>query len=258
MKQHLYLILFLISMIFSNAAISLSGLGGFKCYGITNIKTPIRISSHNSIECFSLDGKRCISNISSDDECREIVNKNIENLKAVRCTNSDKRSWCILAKNFFHNKWHCPSETGDHISSRINIKTGMSECLSLDGKKCITGKFSERLCVKSQSCIKTKKSIKPLKCGNRCKRSFAFFFFTGRWLCKKDTNINKVIRLGIDGNIECAGNKNKCFDVNLTRNCVKMIRNSKNLLQIKCDNSNWCQKAKSLFFENKTFTLLLG
>ena len=248
MKQNLYLFIFVLSIIYINASISLAGLSGFKCYGTTNIQTPIRISSNNEVECFSLDGKQCISNITSDDECREIVNRNIEKVKVVKCSKSDKRSWCKSAKNFFYNKWHCPSETGDHFSTRINRFTGITECLSLDGKICILGKEAERLCIKSQTCLKTKKSIKPSECEKRCKKSFAFFFYTGRWLCKKDSGLNKIIRLGKEGNIECAGKGVNCLDINSNDNCKKIIENTKRLHAINCNKLGNCIKAESLIF----------
>ena len=74
MKQVQYLILFIIFMMtISNASgtmqVSLTGLSGFRCYGLTNIDSAIRLVN-NVIECLTEDGQDCIRGLNSDQKCR--------------------------------------------------------------------------------------------------------------------------------------------------------------------------------------------
>ena len=192
-----------------NSIYKINELYGFKCYGITKIDTPIRLTSNNEIECLSINGLTCAKNLDNEEKCRQFVKENIYKAKFVRCKNMriiDKKNVCFKAKNFFFKQWKCYNHTGIRAALRINQKTGKVKCLSFNGKTCVQGNNALNLCK-----IHTNLKKIPLTCGKNtmknhrklCNKAFAWYKFTGDWLCKSKTNINTPIRLGPKGKIEC-------------------------------------------------------
>ena len=289
MKQALALfVLNLIVFTFASntGKISLIGLSGFKCYGITNIETPIRMTNNNKIECFSLDGKKCVNQLNSDSKCREFVGKNIGKLIPITCDSSNhKESLCQEARSFFFKKWHCSGETGLNTGIRLNEKSGDVECLSLNGKDCIWGTEGDKICEKIQTSKKIKEMIRPLSCGYNdnklysangyfsneghwCKIGWAYFRYTGRWLCKKHTGLDTPIRLSDQGEVECASSNGRdCYwGMGSNKKCMNLIlQQGNNFKSLECGNKHkhhhggsgysknghWCKHGLNLFYEKK-------
>ena len=172
MKQFQQLALLLLSFIVivnttNTSKISLESLRGFKCYSITNIQTPIRLTNDNKIQCFSLNGSECVKNIDSDKKCLELISKDYRKLIPITCDSSHKNeSWCKEAKFFYFRKWHCFGETGLHTGIRLNKHRGDVECLSFNGRDCVWGKEGDRKCNKVQTSLKSHSKLKPLVCGD--------------------------------------------------------------------------------------------
>jgi len=118
----------------------------------------------------------------------------------------DRRKICHKAKIFFFKQWKCFNQTGIKAAIRLDEKTGKVKCLSLNGRTCLQGNQAINIC---RSHPKLKKI--PLNCGKNtmmrnsdlCKKAFAWFRYTGDWLCKSKTNIDTPIRLDKNGIIEC-------------------------------------------------------
>ena len=291
MKQFQQLALLLLSFIVivnttNTSKISLESLRGFKCYSITNIQTPIRLTNDNKIQCFSLNGSECVKNIDSDKKCLELISKDYRKLIPITCDSSHKNeSWCKEAKFFYFRKWHCFGETGLHTGIRLNKHRGDVECLSFNGRDCVWGKEGDRKCNKVQTSLKSHSKLKPLVCGDHhlriygsngylsnsghwCKVGWAFFKFTGSWLCQKHTGLDTPIRLSNQGEVECASpNGRDCYwGMKSNKKCMNLILfKSDNLKSLKCGsihkrlhgesgynkNSHWCRYGYHLFYEKK-------
>ena len=78
-----------------------------------------------------------------------------------------KNHWCHQGKKFFYDRWHCPSETGLKVAIRLNEQTFRVECLSMNGRRCVTGIRAARLCQKANSCDKFARKVKPRTCTKR-------------------------------------------------------------------------------------------
>ena len=270
-----------ISNSFKIQEISQTGLSGFKCYGQTKIDTPIRIVN-NKIECFSKNGRECTRGLNTDQKCRKFLSRNTANIQTIKIRDQKLSS---KARFFFHTKWHCSSETGISTGIRLNEKSGNIECLSQNGRDCIWGTYGDKMCNKVKTCKQTQASIKPLQCGDIhkrfwgntgynssqrhwCKIGFGFFYATGRWLCKRQTGIHKLIRLSNDGEAECASlDGRKCIEgVRTARQCKNIILSkAARLKTLKCGEEHfriyrksgyftkghWCQKGFNLFYKRR-------
>ena len=285
MKQFQFMILFIIFMMtISNVSntkqVSLTGLSGFKCYGLTKIDSAIRLVN-NKIECLSENGQDCIRGLDTDHKCRQYLSKNSNNLRTIRCTEANAKV-CQEARHFFFRRWHCSSETGLNTGIRINEQSGQVECLSQNGRDCLWGTYGDMVCEEVKTCSKTQASIKTLQCGNQhssifgfngyvysknhwCKIGFGYFYNTGRWLCINQTGIPNLLRLGTDGEIECGSTdgRNCIWEMNSQQQCEDMIRTKgSRITQLKCGvehkkyygesgyhkKGHWCRKGLKLFY----------
>lgn len=164
MKQKVYLCWFVILEIalfsFTNCVkIDLKHMAGFKCFGVTGLDTPIRLSDTGDVECFSFNGKDCLRGMTHDTDCKRFVVKNKDKLQPLQCGEEFKQLWgiagyddanhfCAKGRKYFYNKWHCPQETGHYIGFRMNFEQYKIECLSIDGKKCLKGRALLEMCNK--------------------------------------------------------------------------------------------------------------
>jgi hypothetical protein len=62
-----------------------SALHGFRCFDLTGIQTPVRLNKKGDIECFSIDGRKCIWGITTLDQCKQIIANRIGKLKPLAC-----------------------------------------------------------------------------------------------------------------------------------------------------------------------------
>jgi len=231
-------------------------LYGFKCFGITRINTPIRLTANNEIECLSIDGKRCVSNLDDDNKCRKFVKHYYTRAQFIKCSSMipfDRRHVCQKAKIFFFKQWRCFNHTGIKAAIRIDKKTGKVKCLSFNGRSCIQGNQAINLCRGP-----SKLNEIPLTCRkssmNRnswlCKKAFAWFRYTGEWINKSKTNIDTLIRLDENGIIECLSKDGV--------NCVHGVTNGKKLKElantykktVKCREKSKTKKIKRKCWKN--------
>jgi len=234
MKQKCLLALFVINLIIvfascnvmlANSQIDLNRLKGFKCFGSTKIKTPIRLTQSGAIECFSLDGRDCSSGFTNDHECRAYVSEHKKKVLPVKCTKADyknKNHWCKEAKKYFFKKCHCPWETGLSVAIKFSKKEWKVKCLSMDGKKCLKDKAASKMCKKANSCKETRSKIRPKTCtkakntfagDNWCKKGYAYFKHSGKFVCKHKTGVDMALRVSRNGNVQCLSHDGK--------NCIK-------------------------------------
>ena len=273
--KHFLIIVILINIIYlSNCVYPIDGIFGFKCFGITNIPIPIRINNFNQIECFSINGKECISNLNSEINCRKFVKENFNFLKPFTCSEDNKKDklhWCFKAVNFFYNKWHCENDTGIDIGIKLNVITGDVMCLSFNGKTCLEGKFASKICKKANICKKTREKLKPIICGinyvkmysnfgynfpskHWCKKSYAFFKYDGIWYSRKYTGLDTLITMTTNGDIICVSeNEGKCRN-DISESESKRIKNnkdnvpSKNIICKLQKNNDYCIKSFNFYF----------
>ena len=284
MKQYPLLALFVLSLfVLGNTShtskVSLQGLSGFRCYGLTNIDTPIRLTNDNKIECFSLDGNECVTELNSDQKCREFVSQNINKLIPIQCNSSNKEGWCQEARAFFYRKWHCSGETGLSTGIKIDEESGQVSCLSLDGRECAWGEEGDRLCEKVQTCSKTLSFVKPRICsssqgsnsylsdeGTWCKAGYAFFKYTGRWMCKSQTGLPLALRMSDSGEVQCGSrNGRDCLWGLDNDQCLKLVFNEgDNFQPLSCGpmhrkfygaggylTNHWCRNTWNLIYNNR-------
>ena len=231
MKHAKHLAMFLLANLaiisLCSSAYDIKNLSGFKCPGITKMNFAIRLNEKNIVECFSINGQECAT-FSDDNVCRNYIESNISNLKPRQCSVGSKSRWCKEGRKFYFKRWMCHDETGLTTGIRLNTN-GQLECISKNGRDCSWGELGNRLCQKVKKCKATRRRIKPLTCGNGhtrvwghngyrfaashwCKKGFAFYFYTGHWLCKRRTGISTPLRLAINGDIECLSkNKRDCL-----------------------------------------------
>ena len=248
MKQTFLMFYVLFHLIlFVNTLYKIDNLSGFKCYTATNISTPLRLTQNNDIECFSLDGKKCFEE-NDEAKCVKFVSLNIKKIKPLVCKKeqyNDKNHHCYKGKKFFFKQWKCFEHTGIEAAVRINKKTSKIECLSNNGKKCVQGKKALTLCK-----MKGKLKAIPLVCGRNtlnnhdtlCREAFAWFKYTGEWICKNKTNINTPIRLAKDGSIECLSKEGKecIWEAFNDKKCKKLVeKNYKHT--VKCKSKRKCK-----------------
>ena len=252
-------------------------LSGFKCYGSTQIATPIRLTSTGDIECFSLNGRDCAWGLNNDASCRKYVAQNKFILNPLKCKAAQYKQsnhWCHQGRIYFYEKWQCPSETGLKVAVRLNQHTFRVECLSRNGRTCAKGKRAARMCQKANKCADCKSKIKPKTCmkrdytsprSNWCKRGFAYFRYTGEFLCKNRTGVCTALRLSRKGNVECLSkNGKKCLNkLTKTSKCAStalqyITGNKKKLTTVTCrvrgrrspfqNNKHWCSKGFNALF----------
>jgi hypothetical protein len=235
-------------------------LNGYKCFGVTKMDTPIRLTPSGGIECFSTDGKVCANNFKHDVTCRQFVARHKRDSKPVMCNKKDfqdKKHWCYNAKKFFFKKWHCPHETGLSVAVKFSKKMKV-KCLSEDGKKCYRGQEAIKKCQKANVCYKKsgKKSkkggkkfskgrksfmetsqkrkmpYKSAKCrksdymkGNWCAKAYSYFRYTGDFLCNGITGLDVAIKLSSKGKVECLSSNGKECLTGLKSDfeCIKSI-----------------------------------
>ena len=243
MKQSKHLAMFILALLASisicSSAYNIQGLSGFKCPGVTKLNSAVRLNEKNEVQCFSINGSDCAT-FSNDQDCRSFVENKVSKLLPVTCGKKDS-GWCKDANKFFFKKWLCNEVTGLKTGIKLS-KNGDVQCLSKNGKDCVWGDLGNKLCKKIQHCSKTRKRMKKLTCGKEhakiwghtgynfptghwCKKGFAFYFYTGHWLCKSRTGIATPVRLADNGDIECLSNdRRNCFwNVDNSQQCDKTI-----------------------------------
>ena len=248
MKNYLSLFLLLHVIMFVHNIYKIDNLSGFKCYGITKLTSPIRLSKDNQVECFSLDGRKCVDNLNDEVKCREFIKTNIRKLIPFKCKQhlyKENNHLCHQAKLFYFKQWKCFEHTGIKAAVRINRKTGKIKCLSYNGKSCIHGKEALNLCR-----FRGKLKEISLTCGKNtmrqhrdiCQKAFAWFKYSGEWLCKTKTNINTPVRLTITGRIECLSRDgiNCAWNAVNDRKCLELIGKYKYTVQ--CKSKKKCMK----------------
>ena len=142
--------------------LDLMDLNGYKCFGVTKMDTPIRITPSGGIECFSTDGRVCANYFKHDVACRQFVAKYKKQSNPIQCNKydlKDKKHWCYKAKKFFFKKWHCPDETGLSVAIKFSKKMKLKCMSSKDGKKCLKGKAAMNRCKSVNYCLKLIKRI---------------------------------------------------------------------------------------------------
>ena len=296
MKQKYLLALFTIQLLIVFASCNLKmlttshkdlgNLKGFKCFGATKVSTPIRLTSKGEIECFSVDGKDCSSNFSSDHSCRAYVMAHRHQSQPVKCTPEQYNKadhWCSEGKKFFYKKWHCPDETGLKVAIRFDEKSFRVNCLSVDGKKCVKGKAARKMCTKANHCDDFRRKIKSRVCKrknntaakrNWCKRGFAYFRHSSKFFSYRHTKTNMALRLSKAGDVQCLSKDGtKCVeDLNTVEKFTKAVlegkdKGFKKAKTLSCGAElkekqgitgfdkpdSWCQKGyRFLYFRNKT------
>ena len=179
----------------------------------------------------------------------------------------------------------CHEETGLKTGIRLS-RNGQVECISKNGKDCVWGELGNKICQKLKTCRKTRRTIKRLSCGNDfkriwghngyrfptghwCKKGFAFFFYTGHWLCKPRTGLSTPVRLAINGDIECISKNGKSciWGVEGLDRCKSIIRRygGRTRRRLRCGRrhkriykfsgyrkrSHWCRKSHDMIFDKQ-------
>jgi len=276
----MFLVVLLGCITFCSSAYNLKNLNGFKCPKVTRMNQAIRLNEKLEVECFSINGSQC-AGFTGERSCRTYIKYNINKLRAIRCPKESNEGWCIKARKFYFNRWMCRDETGLNTGIRLS-STGRVQCLSKSGKDCAWGAYGNKLCQMVKKCPKTRRKIIPLTCGNNhkkvwshtgyhfatghwCKTGFAFYFYSGNWLCKRQTGISTPVRLAIDGEIECLSkNKRDCFwGTESSSQCHNLIiKYGKNENGLKCgkkhkkiyggtgyrNTKHWCRKSLDLIY----------
>jgi len=99
---------------------------------------------------------------------------------------------------------------------------------------------------------------KKSKSMSLCRKAFAWYKYTGDWLCKSKTNINTPVRLSSTGEIECLS----IDGVNSTRNatnnekCKELTHNHRET--VKCQSKKEVPKKKKLKKKSKQQTKIVG
>jgi len=288
-EKHLamFLVVLIISVSLGSCAYDFKRLNGFKCPGITKLNQAIRLNEKNRIECFSINGNECAS-FSNDQTCRQFIENHISRLVPVTCgegnrNSSGSPSWCIEAEKFYFNRWLCYKETGIKTGIRLS-RNGNVQCLSKNGRDCVWGDYGNKICKKIKYCTKTQRRMKRLTCGSEkfkkiwghngylfafehwCKKGFAFYFYTGNFLCRKTTGISTPIRLAINGDMEClSNNRRKCiWGVRSNCQCNTLIKKYRSrTTQLRCGKrhkkiyrmtgyrrgSHWCRRSHNLIYK---------
>jgi len=278
----------------SHSKYNINNLFGFRCKGATKLRIAIRVNNKNKLECLSTDGKKCSGPFNSDQECRSKIMSSIRRLKLVQCEASQiekKGHWCKRAHRYFFKKWHCQKETGLRTGVKLDPNSGHAMCISFNGKDCLWGKFGKKICKKLKWCKKTQARLKPLMCGTKhkiiwghdgysfpsahwCKRTYAFFKYTGAWYGKKNTGLSTLVRMTNKGEIGCISpNKRDCvWNINDRRkgnNIIRKLNKRNQLHALFCGNHHkrihgstglnnsrhWCHRSVKGFFYGRYGTL---
>jgi hypothetical protein len=264
---------------------NLMDMNGFKCVGVTGIDTPIRLSPTGDVECFSLNGNDCIDELNNDMECKKYVILNKSKLVPLLCgphlkslTGStgyeEEGHWCKKGHDYFYKKWHCPSETGTEMITRINKEQFAVECFKNSQGECMKGQEAIDRC---GTIINGKENTNPLVCKkddfwqtdtNFCKIAHGYFRYTGEYLCSEKTGVDTPLRLSPDGEVQCMSrNARDCLWGNGSgQNCIIAINYQANINQpLSCGRhhqqvhgsggygpgNSWCGKPFPSFYEKQ-------
>lgn len=293
MKQKFYLSLFILQLVIVFAScnmnptkIDLSDTRGFKCQGATGQEIPIRLTDTGDVECFSVDGKECSTGFKTDWECRSYIVSKMLQMKPVVCQAAQYEQadhWCSEGKKFFYTNWHCPEETGLNVAIKFD-ESFVVECLSLDGKTCLTDKAASAACKKAGgSCGDFMfKSMMPVKCtksdntetnNNWCQKGFGYFRYDGIWECTDETSVATALRIAETGQVECLSNDGKgcVWGLDSVAKCDEAIQKytdggKKPGLALECgaeqqklygnpgynDPNHWCSKGYNVLYSKAT------
>jgi hypothetical protein len=260
-------------------------MNGFKCVGVTGIDTPIRLSPTGDVECFSLNGNECIDGLDNDAECKKYVIANKSKLVSLLCGSQlksltgstgyeEKGHWCKKGHDYFYKKWHCPSETGAQMITRINKQHFAVECFKNNKNECMKGQEAVDRC---KTLTGKEKQKNPIICkkddfweadANFCKLAHGYFRYTGEYLCSERTGFDVPLRLSPDGEVQCMSrNARDCLWGNGGgQNCIVAISNQASINQpLSCGKhhqnvhgskgygpgNSWCGKPFPLFYEKQ-------
>jgi hypothetical protein len=157
------------------------------------ILSAVRVNLAGLVECFSTDGKTCMT--AESDQCYaslvqnyKMVDGNISITSNNEKEDEDKKTesqilacpadreklvdnfaWCKNANKLFFDKWMCPATSGLNIAVKLNTFTGNVACLSKDAVSCYTGEQAQLACLKAN--VNTSKSLtellfKNIECGS--------------------------------------------------------------------------------------------
>jgi len=249
----------------------------------------IRLNEKGKLECLSSDGVNCIKNLTTEDQCRRIIQQNIR-YRPAKCKvdqTGNKDHWCYRAYNYYFKQWHCQKDTGLSTGVSLDAYSGNVMCLSFDGKDCLWGKKAEIVCRQVSWCHKTRARLKPVICGKEykrkscsqgynsphshwCKKAFAFFRYDGRWW-NDDKNTDTMIQMNHHGDIGCISKDGKdcIWDISKKKlnprvlieqfekksiqilTCGKMMKRVKGILGYE-KKKHWCNRGLEHFFKIKT------
>jgi hypothetical protein len=291
MKHEKQLALFLVVLIIyfslGSCVYDIKRLNGFKCPGITKLNKAIRLNEKNRVECFSLNGNECAT-FSNDRSCRQFLDNNMSRVVPVKCGSGNRNgsgspSWCSEAERFYFNRWLCYEETGIKTGIRLS-RNGNVQCLSKNGRDCVWGNYGNKVCRKIKYCRRTQRMMRQLTCGSQkfkkvwghngylfaydhwCKKGFAFYFYTGNFLCRQSTGMSTPIRLAINGDMECLSkNRKDCIrGVKSNCQCNRLITKYRSKTsQLRCGKnhkkiyrmsgyrkrSHWCRRSHDMVYK---------
>jgi hypothetical protein len=200
---------------------------GFKYKRITGIDVPIRLNRNMEVECLSFNGRDCEwGKVTGDAQCGTYINSNSQRIQPLVCGAMHNKihgspgygapgHWCEIGRKFYFEKWHCSDETGIYMVLKFDSVTKNLECLSENGRDCVTG---------AEACQKAQTSScknKPLVCGSQhvsvwggenpyfvdvdhwCKKGNAWFTGETQWFCGGIIGIDTPIRYNSNGDVEC-------------------------------------------------------
>jgi len=270
----------------------LTCLYGYKPESLTGISTPIRLNRNYDIECLSINGKDCIWNtIQTGHDCFKFMLANEGKIKPLVCGKMHKEvhgiegygnsdHWCEIGRKWYFNNWHCNEEHGLPTGIRIDSTTKNVECLSSNGKDCVT---DFRACQRAKTSRRHCKFTKPLRCGsenmklfnntnpyydplqNWCKLGNKFLFGETDWICGGDLYGQDIpFRYNTFGDIECfsINGKDCAWGFGTGTKCTEYVKNNiRNVNPVACgamhqaiyggdgysSKEHWCRKLMDSF-----------
>lgn len=262
--------------------IDLEGLYAFKSPARTGVKYATRIGRSARVQCLSVDGEQCLDGIQTDQDVRQFLKENIDQLLPYTCKISDIKNrshWCNKARKYFFKRWRCPSETGLSVAIRMNEPSFNVLCLSENGKHCLENEQAEEACQKVNTCPITRARMKFISCGEQhkrlfgtdgytfeyphwCKKGFAFYRYTGEMVPSDSSFLDTPIRLSITGEVTCLTEKGKDCMWGVTG---RDQMNKKNNLYLACGEEykklffttgfdktdHWCMRGYEYFYKRK-------
>lgn len=261
--------------------------GDCKCYKTllpndTSLKPmyfPLRYSN-NAFQC--IKNNNICKNLLKESECLKLINTEIAetDLKSI------DSNLVSLIKNYYFNRWICPSESGLNFTLKFNTEFGDNysiQCLGRDGNDCFFDKNAEIACARVNSCPDGMKEFKELECASenfkKVWNNDGFAIHTPTW-CKAanaylkfDQKVNVVSikdkKIGLvmlaDGMTGCIPDPTvkvqKCLeenDQNILDKSIKLYNSDRKnfdnlieckgkfLLDAKLDSNHWCAKSIEL------------